>query len=96
MLFLVRVRVSLSRMAEFGRTLQSGQLDRSAIRGTYCLREDPAVGIGIWDVADEAELEKKLTPWREYYESAEVQQVITPNEAMVLLSQRPMEGSGSR
>jgi len=90
MLFLVRVRVNVSRMTEFGQRLQSGQLDRSAIKGTYCLRADPAVGLGIWDVVDEEELERKLKPWREYYESVEIQPVITPNEAMVLLSPQPV------
>jgi hypothetical protein len=91
MLFLVRVRVNVSRMTEFGQTLESGQLDRSAVKATYCLREEPAVGMGMWDVVDEEELERKLGPWRRYYESVEIQQVVTPNEAMALLSQRSQE-----
>ena len=48
MLFQVRVRVGVARMAEFGRKLQGGALDRSAIRGeTYSLAKDPAVGFSI-------------------------------------------------
>jgi hypothetical protein len=92
---LVTVRVNLSRMAEFGQRLRQGELDRSAIRMTYCLREDPAVGIGIWEATDEREFEKKFAPWREFYESAEVQPVVTPAEAMALLSQRGHNSTAS-
>ena len=43
MLFQVKVRVNLAKMAEFGQELRQGELDRSCIRGeTYCLRNDPA------------------------------------------------------
>jgi hypothetical protein len=96
MLFLVKVRVNLSKMMEFGRMLQQGALDRSAVRMTYCLQDDPTVGVGIWDVADEREFKKKFAPWREYYESVEIKPVVTPAEAMVMLSRRRQRGSESR
>jgi hypothetical protein len=95
-LFLVKVRVSLPRMGRFAQTLQKGELDRSAIRMTYCVRDDPAVGVGIWETASDEELERKLRPWREFYESVEVQRLVTPAEAMALLSERQQEGGESR
>ena len=87
-LFLVTVRVNLATMAAFAQKLQRGELDRSAIRATYCLADDPAVGLGIWEVASEEELRIRLAPWRPYYESVETRELITPSQAFVLLSQR--------
>jgi hypothetical protein len=86
MLFLVTVRVNVARMAEFGQKLERGELDRSAMRHTYCLEKDPAVGMGVWEAADQTELEGRLGPWRPYYETVDVQPLITPAEARTLLS----------
>lgn len=59
MLFQVKVRVDVAKMAAFGNRLQAGDLDRSAIRGeTYCLADDPAVGYSVWEAADRASFEK--------------------------------------
>jgi hypothetical protein len=93
---LVKVRVDWARTAEFGRRLEAGELDRSAIRATYCLKEDPAVGFGIWEVADEAEFAPRFEAWRRYYESVEVREVVTPHQAMRLLSQTRAEGESER
>ncbi|HNW60815.1 MAG TPA: hypothetical protein PKI62_14130 [bacterium] len=83
MKFQVKVRVNLSKMAEFGQELQKGTLDRSCIRGvTYCLKNDPAVGFSIWEAADKNEFEAKFSPWRNYYKTVEVNELITPQEAM--------------
>ena len=83
MLFQVKVRVNLSKMAEFGLKLQKNELDRSCIQGdTYCLNNDPAVGFSIWKAETKDEFESKFAPWRNYYEEVEVNEVITPLEAM--------------
>jgi hypothetical protein len=83
MLFQVRVRVDVGRMAEFGRKLQAGALDRSAIRGeTYCLVEDPAVGFSVWEAPDLDAFEEVFAAWRPYYSETEVRQLITPAEAL--------------
>lgn len=86
MLFLVKVRVNLKTMMEFGKKLQKGGLDRSCIKSeTYCIKDDPSVGYSIWEIKSKEEFEKKFNPWKEYYEETEVIEVISPDEAMKLL-----------
>ena len=86
MLFQVKVKVDISKMVEFGRKLQEGALDRSCIRGeTYCLKDDPAVGFSIWEADSEKKFEVAFAPWRPYYASVEINEVITPLEAMARL-----------
>jgi hypothetical protein len=86
MQFLVKVRVDLSKMAEFGQKLQRGELDRSCIRGeTYCLQSDPAVGYSIWEADSQNEFEAKFSQWRPYYSSTEIEHVISPMQAMKIL-----------
>jgi hypothetical protein len=87
MYFQVRVRVDITRMAEFGTRLGEGSLDRSAIRGeTYCLADDPAVGFSVWEARDRAELEAIFAGWKRYYTETEVRPLITPAEAMMQLA----------
>jgi hypothetical protein len=89
MLFQVKVRVDVAKMAEFGTKLQKGLLDRSAIRGeTYCLAEDPAVGFSVWKAVDRAAFEAAFALWRPYYAEAEALELITPAESMKRLSSR--------
>jgi hypothetical protein len=86
MLFQVKVRVNLTKMAEFGQKLQKGELDRSCIRGeTHCLKSDPAVGFSIWEADNKNEFDSKFAPWRIYYDDVEVNEVISPLEAMTSL-----------
>jgi hypothetical protein len=81
--FLVKVRVDIAKMSEFGSMLQGNRLDRSAIRGeTYCLRDDPAVGYGIWEAEDRVVFDSVFSAWRPYYSEAEVRELIRPPEAM--------------
>lgn len=83
MLLQVKVRVDVSTMMEFGQKLQRGELDRSCIRGdTHCLKDDPAVGFSIWEVASRTEFESKFGPWRQFYSEVETSELITPMEAM--------------
>jgi hypothetical protein len=83
MLFQVKIRVNIAKMTEFAQKLQNGELDRRLIRGeTYCLKSDPAVGYSIWEAYSKDEFDTKFAPWRNYYSEVEVNQVITPLEAM--------------
>jgi hypothetical protein len=84
--FLVKVRVNPAAMAEFGTMLQNGKLDRSCIRGeTFCVKTDPAVGYSVWEAQNKEEFEGKFNPWRKYYLETEINEVVSPNEAMALL-----------
>jgi len=86
MLFQVKVRVDLVKMAEFGQKLQKGELDRSCIRGeTYCFKNDPAVGFSTWETASQSEFDSKFKPWRNYYSEVEIHEVISPMDAMSVL-----------
>jgi len=76
-------------MAEFGQKLLNGELDRSCIRGeTHCLKNDPAIGFSIWEVDSKNEFDAKFAPWSNYYDEVEVNEVITPLEAMIRLSKK--------
>jgi hypothetical protein len=87
MRYLVRVRVDVAKMAEFGAMLQGNRLDRSAIRGeTYCLSEDPAVGYSVWETEDRVAFDALFSAWKPYYLEAEIRELITPAEAMRLLA----------
>jgi hypothetical protein len=86
MKYLVKVKVDVSSMMEFGQKLQKGELDRSCIKGeTYCLKEDPSVGYSIWESETKGEFEQKFNPWKVYYSYVEIKEIISPNEAMKLL-----------
>jgi len=89
MLFQVKVRVNLAKMAEFGQKLQKGELDRRCIRGeTHCLKNDPAVGFSIWEAENRDAFDSTFAAWRIYYDEVEINEVITPVEAMNRLFQR--------
>jgi hypothetical protein len=86
MIFQVRVRVDVTTMAEFGRQLETGALDRSLIRGdTYCLADDPAVGFSVWEAPNLDAFEAAFAAWRPYYTETDVRPLITPAVAMRLL-----------
>ncbi len=89
MVFLVRVRVNVKSLAQFGRQLQKGSLDNTCVRGeTWCLRETPDVGYSVWDTKDRKEFEARFGPWRAYYDEVEVAEVISPKDAMIALLAR--------
>jgi hypothetical protein len=92
MLFQVKVRVDVEKMAEFGAKLQSGALDRSAIRGeTFCLADDPAVGFSVWEAADRLTFEAAFSAWKPYYAESEALELISPAEAMRRLAHSSLE-----
>jgi hypothetical protein len=88
MLFYVKVRIDVSKLAELGRKIQSGEFDAHP-KSTYCLQDDPSVGLNIWEAADLADFERKFAPQREYYADVyEVTPVITATEAQQLLAKQ--------
>ena len=87
MFFQVKVRVDVSKMAEFGARLGEGALNRSAIRGeTYCLAEDPAVGYSVWEARDLEAFDAIFSAWKPYYAEAEVRPLVLPGDAMRILA----------
>ncbi|MFO7656240.1 MAG: hypothetical protein R6W78_04170 [Bacteroidales bacterium] len=88
-LFLVKVRIDTSKMMELGQKLQSGELDTKMIKFTYCIKEDPTVGVSLWAAKDNEEFDKLFAPHKEYYkEIIEISSAIKPEEAMTLIMQR--------
>lgn len=86
MLFFVKVRIDVAQMAEMGRRLADGTLDRSALRSTYCHAFDPEVGLNIWEAETPEQFRQLFAPHRAYYRDVvEVTPVIIPSEAMALL-----------
>ncbi len=87
-LFLVKVRIDTSKMKELGQKLQSGELDTKMIRFTYCIKDDPTVGVSLWMAKDKNDFEQLFEPHREYYkEIIEISSAVRPDEAMALIIQ---------
>ncbi len=87
-LFLVKVRIDTTRMMEFGEKLNSGELDTSMIKFTYCIKNDPTVGVSLWTAKDKDEFEEFFTPHKEFYKQViEISSAIKPDEAMALIMQ---------
>lgn len=88
-LFFAKVRIDLAKMPEMGQKLQSGELDTSQLVVTYCLKDDPAVGLSFWKASSVADFESNFAQMLPYYkEVIEVMQVVTPTDAMNLLLEK--------
>jgi hypothetical protein len=87
MFYFVKVRIDTTKMIEFGQKLQNGDIDNSHTVLTYCIKDDPTVGLNFWQVVDSPEeFDKILAQYRPYYkEIIETIQVITPMSAMKLI-----------
>jgi hypothetical protein len=85
MFYLVKVRVDVSKMAEFGKKIANREFDHSSTRWTFCPKDDPTVGYSIWETADHAEFETKFGPYRPYYTEVEISEVVPPAEAQALI-----------
>jgi hypothetical protein len=86
MLFFVKVRIDVERLDELDRRLQDGTLDRTALRATYCYRDDPEVGLNIWEAQDAADLRRRFAPHRAYYRDVvEITPVVSPVQALAEL-----------
>jgi hypothetical protein len=88
MFHLVRVRVDVTKMAEFGRKIANREFDSSSTKWTFCIKDDPTVGYSIWETENETEFERKFGPYRPYYEEVEISQVVLPTEAQALIMKR--------
>jgi len=85
MLFFVKVRLDVNKLGEFAQRLQAGAFSTHPI-STYCLQDDAAVGLNIWEAVDREAFERAFAPQREYYaEVLEIVPVITPQEAQRIL-----------
>ena len=91
MLLFVKVRIDVTKLAELGRKIQSGGFTTHPT-STYCLRDDPSVGLNIWEAADPEDFERKFAPHREYYTEVEVTPVVTAAEAQLLLAKQMTGG----
>lgn len=86
MFYFVKVRIDSAKMIEFGQKLQNGEIDTSHTIMTYCIEDDPTVGLNFWHVDSEEEFEKVLAQYKPYYkEIIETIQVITPMNSMKLI-----------
>lgn len=86
MRFLLKVRVDLTTMSEFGQKLLNNELDRTMIVSeTYCLADDPAVGYSIWAADSREAFDKVFVEWEKYYSEVKINVVVSPNEAMQML-----------
>lgn len=86
MFFFVKVRIDTTKMMEFGQKLQSGDIDTSHTIMTYCIKDDPTVGLNFWYADSIEEFENILLQYKPYYkEIIETIEVITPMNAMKLI-----------
>lgn len=87
--YLVKVRIDTGKMAVLGQKIQSGELDTSKTIMTFCLQDDPTVGISFWKAENERDFETTFSQHQPYYkEILEITPVITPMESMKLLMQK--------
>ena len=88
MFFFVKVRINSQKLMELGQKLKAGGLATHPV-STYCLQDDPEVGLNIWEARDREDFEKAFSPHREFYsEIIEVTPVILPEESMHILMAR--------
>jgi hypothetical protein len=93
MLFFVKVRVDVNKLTALGQKLQTGALSTHPV-STYCLKEDPTVGLNIWEAEDLEAFERAFAPHREYYAAVmEITPVITAQEAQRILMEQITDGS---
>jgi hypothetical protein len=87
MLFFVKARVDIDRLAEYGQKLQAGAIDTHPI-STYCLADEPTIGLNIWEAEDRESFEEAFAPHSEYSKVLEVVPVVTAQAAQRILMER--------
>lgn len=86
MLFFVKVRIDTTKMLEFGQKLQNGEIDTSHTILTYCIKDDPTVGLSFWHADSQKKFDEVFAQYRVYYkEVIEVTSVVTPMDSMKLI-----------
>jgi len=89
MLFYIKARIDITRLAELGQKLFSGELERSQTVSAYCLKDDPEVGVNIWETENKDELNRLLAQYKPYFaEVIEIQEIIKPMDAFVILQKK--------
>jgi len=85
-IFFVKVRIDASKMIEFGQKLQNGEIDTSHIILTYCIKDDPTVGLSFWRADSQKSFEDVFAQHRIFYkEVIEIIQMVTPMDSMKLI-----------
>lgn len=86
MFFIGKVKVNTYMLSEFGQKLSNNEMNGSHVRAAFCLKEDPSIGLNIWEAESRADLEKILITYRPYFsEIIEIKELITPQESFVFL-----------
>lgn len=92
MLFFVKAKIDATRLLEFGNKLQGGELNTDSILHTYCYKEDPTMGITVWQADNKEDFDAKFAPYKEYCtEVIEESEVLTPDETKQLLMEQLMQ-----
>jgi hypothetical protein len=88
MYFFVKVKINESKLLGFGKKLQSGEITTHPLF-TYCLQEDPSIGLNIWEAKDREDFDTMFDLHREFYSKIiEITPVITPQKSMEILMSR--------
>lgn len=87
MLFFAKVRIDIERLGEYGQQLQSGSIETHPLC-TYCLADDPAVGLNIWEAEDRDGFDTVFAPHAPYSQVLELIPVITAQAAQRVLMER--------
>ena len=82
MYFFVKARVDVKKLGEYGQKLQNGEFSTHPL-STYCLMDEPSVGLNIWEADNKEHFENSFLLHRKFYsEIIEIAPVILPLEAM--------------
>jgi hypothetical protein len=80
--------VDINQLVEFGQKLQAGAFHAHPV-STYCLKNDPTIGLNIWEADSPEAFEQAFAPQRKYYAAVmEIVPVITPQEAQKILMEQ--------
>lgn len=93
MLFFVKVRINLDQLTRFAQDLQNGSITTHPVN-TWCLKDDPTVGLNIWEAESRQAFEAAFAPHKAFYsEIFEVTPVITAQESQKLLMEQLAAGT---
>lgn len=84
--FFIKVKIDITKIKELGEKLQSGELDSSNIIMTYCIKNDPTVGLSFWQADTFEDFNKTFEQFKIYYsEVIDVIQVVTSMQSLKLI-----------
>jgi len=86
MLFFVKVKIDLNKLFEFANELASGRLNTNPIKITYCLKEEPEIGLSIWESENRQSFDNIFKEHKKFYKEVyEIIPVITADESKEIL-----------